>query len=127
MIQGDDSRILARCIDAGVKIFLALDHAVNNICGACGITNPPPRHSVSFRETVDDDGSFLHARQRGYGSIRRRVIINQCVVHFVSDDKNVVPLDYGCNFSTWLQGITPPAGLLGELIMSAFVLGVIRD
>ena len=63
MLQRDRRGILPWRVGAGVEVFLALDHAVNDVRRSSGITNAPARHGIGLGEAVHHHGARLHARQ----------------------------------------------------------------
>ena len=111
MLQRDRRSILPWRVGAGVEVFLALDHAVNDVHRSSGITNAPARHGIGLGEAVHHHGARLHARQFRNGA-ELCTGIQQRVIHLVRDDQQIVLFGNGRDGSQLLVGINLAGGIV---------------
>ena len=89
VVERDGRRVLAGRICAGIEVLLALGHTVDDLRRGRDKADAPAGHGIGLRETVDDDGALLHAREgRNAGCFFSGV--KQCVVDVVGDHQQVV-------------------------------------
>ena len=95
----------------GEHVLQQHDHLGDHVLGAGGITQSCTGHRVGLGETVDDDGSFLHAGEGsdGYEGLAGPV---QLSVHFVGDAEDVV-LDADLGQSLQIVVVRNAAGGVG--------------
>ena len=75
-------------IGAGVEIFLALHHAVDDPGGTGRVADAPARHGIGLGEAVDDDSTLLHALQSRNGAAGLSGI-EEGVVHLVGNHQEL--------------------------------------